>query len=117
MAGNETLGTATFELLLQGDKRVTVNRRPKISVREIPDSDQFVVNFGGLGPPVLKGTLYTDSDGAGVEAALNAVYGEETNVTFRGRTGRGILTVLDNVQHEHFGDRMWASVEILMTRW
>jgi len=117
MAGSESFGAATFDLLLENDRQLRASRRPRVSVRAVPGSNLIVTNYGGLDPFVLRGQLYSDGSGSATLAALQGLLGSEATIVFRGRTGKAILMVLDNPQVEHGGDRLWADVEFMMTQW
>jgi hypothetical protein len=117
MAGNESLGSVTFELLLENDRQLRPARRPRVAIRTVPGSNLVVTNYGGLDPFVLKARLYSPSDGVTTLDSLQTMIGSEYSFTFRGKTGKAILMVLDNPQIEHAGDRLWADVELMMTQW
>jgi hypothetical protein len=117
MAGNESFGAVGFEFLLDSDKDIVPFRRPRVSVRTIPGSNKVITNFGGYDPYVMKGTLYTRTEGKAVFTYLNNSLGAEQEFSFRGRTGRAILTVMDDPRLEHEGDALWVDVEFLLTRW
>ena len=117
MAGNESFGSIGFDLLLENDRQLRPSRRPRVSVRTVPGSNFIVTNYGGFDPYVLRGRLYSDSGGTALLSSLQTMLGSEYSFTFRGKTGKAILMVLDNPQIEHNGDRLWADVEFMMTQW
>lgn len=119
MPGHHFFGDYSFEILLEDDRRILPFRRPRLSIRTVPGGSLVVTQFGGFDPYILKGTVYTATQGVYTYNGLNSDshFGKERGFGFAGKVGLAILTVLDEPRFEHAGDAMWVNAEWLLTRW